>query len=111
MPTLKFEELDASHKQLVFQLAFEARTPTRFITDTATHTGELWEAQAFLMDHPKGTTEHEQLASRLRLGDASSESILDAIRRIAPDYVMLGERSNAELDELLGYAKLVFVVQ
>lgn len=105
MRTLKFDELDATQKRLVFWLADEAGTLTPFILAAAKHIGELWEAKAFLMDYTKGTAEHEQLAIRLRLGDTSPESILDAIKRITPNHVTIGKRSDTELDELLSSLK------
>lgn len=90
--TIRFADLDARQKRMIHRLAGEAETITSAITASAQHPGELWEAVAFFRHHQRGTTEHRQLAARLRLGRKSSESILDAIQRISPDYRTLGQR-------------------
>lgn len=101
MKKLKFSELDAAQKRAVSWLADEAGTITPTILAATAHVGELWEAKAFLMHFTKGTAPYEQLSSRLRLGDTTTESIFDAIKRIAPTYATLEQRSDAELGEVL----------
>lgn len=90
--TIQFSDLNALQKWMIHRLAGEAETITSTITASAEHPGELWEAIAFFRHHQRGTTEHAQLAARLRLGGKSSENILDAIQRISPDYRTLGQR-------------------
>ncbi|WP_136417741.1 hypothetical protein [Herbaspirillum sp. ST 5-3] len=90
--TIQFSDLDALQKRMIHRLAGEAEAITSTITASAKNPGELWEAVAFFRHHQRGTTEHAQLAARLRMGRTSSESILDAIQRISPDYRTLGQR-------------------
>lgn len=101
MPKIRFSELDLAAQRAVFWLAQEAETPTPYITGAASHVGEIYESVAFMKDFPKGSAAHTTLADRLRLGDTSTESILDCIKRAAPTYRSLGERVDSELDELL----------
>lgn len=101
MTTLNFSELDSNLKRAVFWLADEAGTLTSIILPAVTHVGELWEAKAFLKHFPRGTVEHEQLVSRLRLEAATTEGILDCIKRVAPSYTMLGEDCTDELLDVL----------
>lgn len=101
MNTLNFSEFDSNLKQAVFWLSYEAQAPTSAILSAAAHIGELWEAKAFLMHFPKGTTEHDQLVIRLRLGAAIAENILDCIQRTAPFYVTVGECCTDELADRL----------
>lgn len=108
MQTLKFDELDATQKRLVSRLADEAGTLTSLILASTSHIGELWEAASFFQCYPSGTAQHEQIASRLRLGDGTDEGILDVIKHIAPDYVTLEQRGDAELDELQRWSKTTF---
>ena len=104
----QFSELDAIQKQLVQRLADEAETLTPIITASAAHIGELWEAQAFFLCYPKGTTQHARLADRLRLGATSSECILDVIQHAAPAYATLGQRCASEQDDQLSESENVF---
>lgn len=97
----QFSELDAMQKRLVQRLADEAETLTPIITASAAHIGELWEAQAFFLSYPKGTTQHSHLTARLKLGGNSDECILDVIQRAAPSYVTLGQHYDFELADLL----------
>jgi len=101
MPKIKFSDLDPTAKRAVFWLADQAGTLTPTIRAAAAHVGELWEAVAFMQEHPEGTAAHATLAERLRLGTGSDESILDCIERAAPTYRSVGDRVDAELDELL----------
>lgn len=103
----QFSELDAMQKRLVQWLADEAETLTPIITASAAHIGELWEAQAFFLSYPKGTTQHAHLTMRLRLGGNSDECILDVIQRAAPSYVALGQRCASELTDLLSESENV----
>lgn len=101
MPKVKFSELDLTGKRAVLWLADEAETLTQYIVTAASHVGEIFESVCFMKDFPKGNAAHTTLANRLRLGGTSTESILDCIRSAAPAYRPLGERTEAELDELL----------
>jgi hypothetical protein len=102
MPKIQFSDLDPTEKSALFWLADEAKTLTAFVTASAAHVGEIWEAAAFMKEFPEGTAERATLAERLQLGDRSVESILDCIERAAPAYRTLAGRStDAELDELL----------
>jgi hypothetical protein len=101
MRTLKFNELDATEKRLVSQLADESGALTPFVITSAKHVGELWESASFFRCYPRGSAQHNALASRLQLGNAINESITDVIKRIAPDYTMLEQRDDAEVDELI----------
>lgn len=105
MPKIKFSDLDPTGKRDVFWLADEADTLTPNITAAASHVGEIWEAAAFMKEYPKGSAAHTALADRLRLGKTSAESILACIERAAPAYRTLGDRADAELDELLADLK------
>jgi hypothetical protein len=105
MRKLKFSELDPNQKRLVSWLANEAGTLMPTILGAAGHIGELWEAKAFLKHFPKGSAQHAQLTNRFRLGESTTESILDCIRRAAPAYATLGERCAAELADLLPEAE------
>lgn len=106
MPKIQFSNLDSTGKRAVFWLADEAKTVTSFITDAASHVGEIFEAAAFMKQFPEGTAERATLAERLQLGDRSTESILDCIERVAPAYrTLAGRASDAELDELLADLK------
>ena len=101
MPKIQFSDLDPTSKRAVCWLADEAKTVTSFVT-AAAHIGEVLEAAAFMREFPEGTTERAMLADRLRLGDTSTESIWDCIKRTAPAYRSLtGRATDSELDELL----------
>jgi hypothetical protein len=102
---IKFSDLDFTDQRAASWLADEVGTLTPNIIAAAAHVGDLLEAVAFMKAHPKGTTAHAVLASRLRLGDNCAESILDCIRRAAPAYRSMCEASDAELDELLADLK------
>lgn len=101
MSKVEFSDLDSTGKRAVCWLADEAKTVTSFITAAAAHVGEVWEAAAFMKQFPEGTAERAALAERLQLGDRSTESILESIKRAAPGYRTLTEAADAELDELL----------
>jgi len=101
MTIMNYDELDATQKQLVLWFTLERKIPMHCTLAAAGHIGELWEARAFLMHFPKGTIQHDELVSRLQLGRTGDESIFDYIARIVPDYQMLEQRGDAELDELL----------
>lgn len=101
MPKLNFSDLDSTGKRAVFWLADEAETLTTFVTESASHAGEILEAAAFMKDYPRGSEPHAVLAARLQLGDKSAESILACIRRAAPAYQSMTVRADDELDELL----------
>ncbi|WP_147383953.1 hypothetical protein [Noviherbaspirillum sedimenti] len=101
MKKLKFSELDPNQKRAVSWLADEAGTLTPTILAATAHVGELWEAKAFLKHFQRGSTQHEQLADRLRMGGAGAESILDCIHHAAPAYETLGDRFALELTDLL----------
>ncbi|WP_211451157.1 hypothetical protein [Collimonas antrihumi] len=101
MQKLKFNELDSTHKRLVYELADEAETLTPRILAAASHIGELWELRFFFDHFSPGTPERAQLVKRLRPGSAATESILDCIHHAAPSYHTMGQRCDAELDELL----------
>jgi hypothetical protein len=105
MKQIKFSDLDLTDKRAVIWLADEAETLTAIVTAAAVHPGELLEVAAFMREFPKGTAAHTTLAERLRLGGTSAESILDCIKRAAPAYLSLGERTDAELDDLLADLK------
>ncbi|GAC1415069.1 MAG: hypothetical protein NVSMB6_17330 [Burkholderiaceae bacterium] len=98
---LKFNELDSTHKRLVHQLADEAEILTPCILAAASHIGELWELRFFFEHFPRGTHERAQLANRLQPGSDATGSILDCIHHAAPSYQTMGQRCDAELDELL----------
>lgn len=105
MRKIKFSDLDSTEKRTVFWLADQAEALTPNITAAAAHVGEIFEAAAFMKEFPKGSMAHATLADRLRLGDTNAESILDCIKRAAPTYRTLTERTDAELDELLADLK------
>lgn len=105
MKKINFSALDLTGKRAVFWLANEAETLTAFVTAATVHPGELLEAAAFMREFPKGTAARTTLAERLRLGDTSAESILDCIKRAAPTYLSLADRTDAELDDLLADLK------
>lgn len=105
MKQIQFSDLDLTDKRAVFWLADKAETLTAFVTAAAVHPGELLEAAALMREFPKGTAAHTTLVERLRLGGTSAESILDCIKRAAPAYLSLGERTDAELDDLLADLK------
>ena len=105
MPKVNFLDLDETAKSTVFWLADQAETVTASVTKSVSHVGEIWEAAAFMKEHPHGSTPHTALAERLRLGDNSAETILDCISRSAPSYLELTERADEELDELLADLK------
>lgn len=106
MTTLNYEQLDQTQKQLVLWFTLESKIPMNCTLAATGHIGELWEAKACLMHFPKGATQHDDLVSRLKRGGSGDDSILDCIARIAPDYKTLGQRSDAELDELLASVNL-----
>lgn len=101
MPKIHFNALDSTSKRAVFWLADEAETLTTFVTESASHAGEILEAAAFMRQYPRGSAPHAMLAARLQLGDKSAESILACIKRAAPAYQSMMERPDDELDELL----------
>lgn len=101
MPKLNFSDLDSMGKRAAYQLADEADTLTTWITDAASHVGEIYEAVAFIKAYPKGSAAHAILTDRLRLGGQSNESILACIHRAAPTYQGIIDRADCELDELL----------
>lgn len=103
MARIKFSDLDSPTKRAVFRLADEAETLTPNITGAVSHVGEIREADAFMTVYPKGSEAHTALATRLRLGDASEESVLSCIKRAAPAYRSTSETADVELDELTPY--------
>lgn len=101
MSKIHFNALDATSKRAVFWLADEAETLTTFVTESASHPGEILEAAAFMRTYPRGSVPRAILATRLQLGHKSVESILACIKRAAPEYQSMTERADDELDELL----------
>lgn len=101
MPKVNLFDLDSTAKSTVFWLADQAETVTALVTESVSHVGEIWEAAAFMKEHPRGSAPHAALAERLRLGTNSAETILDCISRSAPSYLGLAQRTDEELDELL----------
>jgi hypothetical protein len=101
MTKVRLADLDRNGKRAVVWLADESETPTPMITAAATHVGEIWEAFAFVRAFPKGTQQHMALVARLRLGSMSCEGILDCIKRVAPEYCTLAERTEDDLEDLL----------
>lgn len=101
MTKVRLADLDLNGKRAVFSLADETETPTPVITAAARHVGEIWEALAFMRTFPKGTQPHMALVARLRLGSMSDEGIMDCIKRAAPAYGTLAERTDDDLADLL----------
>lgn len=100
MPKIRFFDLSLLEKKTVYWLADEAATLTPTITAAASHIGEIWAAASFMETFPKGTAAHAALANRLRLGDQSTESILDCIERAASSACAPVQKTDAELDSL-----------
>lgn len=105
MKKLKFYDLDQRGKRLVHQLAIEADTVTPCIVSAASHVGELLEMKAFFQAFPRGSHQHEQLASRLQLDGGGAESIYDLIACTAPLYETLGARALKELADMPDYSE------
>lgn len=106
MVTVKFSDLNPVAKRAVFWLANQADTLTSFITESASHTGEILEAAAFMSQHPKGSTPHTILVERLKLGSRGFESILACIQRADPTYRSMTEWADSEVDEMLAELKI-----
>ncbi len=105
MVTVKFSDLNSVSKRAVFWLANQADTITAFITESASHPGEILEAAAFMSEHPKGSTPHTALAERLKLGSRGLESVLACIQRADPTYRSIAARADSEINDLLAELK------
>ena len=65
----------------------------------AGHLPELFELDEFLETHPAGSPVHDEAVNLLV--SHGPESVMAGIRRIAPDYMTLGQRFEQKLAELL----------
>ena len=92
MKKINSSKLSPVERNLLFCVAREADAMTSIVRTGTSHVGVLYEALIFLAYFSRECMQHKQLTARLR-DPAPTESILDCIKRIAPEFHEESERS------------------